>query len=242
MVSHVGPYLAGDFRFEREGHTHVIKKFGIQALLFVGLIHSATAQEFRFGVKGGIPISQYFETGRQLVRGGLVESSAATRRYTLGPSAEWRLRANFGLEVDALYKRIGYVRTENTSVSGVTTDSRVEAEGNSWDFPILAKYRWGEVLAPFVTGGFVLRYMGLGRTRGVQTIQTAQSTITTPIDTEENVPLFVPGAQVGFGLEFGRARIRLLPELRYSRWRSTIISGPVRLEPNQLEFLLGFVF
>jgi len=200
------------------------------------------AQEFRFGVKGGIPLTRYFETGQVAVRGGFLESSAATRRYTLGPSAEWRLQPRFGLEFDVLYKRIGYVRTENTSVSGITTHSAVEVNGHSWDFPILAKYRWDRRVAPYVAGGFVLRYMGLGRARGVQTLQTAQTTITTPIDTEENVPLFVPGAKAALGMEFGPARIRLLPEFRYSRWRSTSISLPLRLNSNQLEFLLGFLF
>jgi hypothetical protein len=73
-------------------------------------------------------------------------------------------------------------------------------------------------------------------------VQTAQSTTTTRIDTEESVPLFVPGAAASVGLEFGAAGIRLLPEFRYTRWRSTSISGPLRVAPNQIEFLVGFLF
>jgi hypothetical protein len=56
-------------------------------------------------------------------------------------------------------------------------------------------------------------------------VQTAQTTITTPIDTEETVVMFVPGATVALGMEFGRTRMRLLPEFRYSRWRRTNIGG-----------------
>ena len=216
--------------------------FAITALLLTGLTVAARAQEFRFGGKVGVPLTSYFETGQVEVRGGVLASSSTTRRYTFGPSAEWLLTPRVGLEFDALYKRVGYVRTENTSVSGVTIDSSVEGTGNSWDFPMMAKYRWDGDVAPYVAGGFVLRYMGLSRVRGTSTVQTLQGTITTPIDTEENVPLFVPGATVALGVEFGHTKIRLLPEFRYSRWRRAIISGPLRLQSNQIEFLLGVLF
>jgi hypothetical protein len=127
---------------------------------------SARTQGLRFGVKVDVPLTTYFETGQVAVRGGVLEYSSATRRYTLGPSAEWRLKPRVGLEFDALHKRIGFVRTENTSVSGVTIDSSVEVSGNSWDFPMMAKYRWDARVAPYVASGFVLRYMGWGRARG----------------------------------------------------------------------------
>jgi hypothetical protein len=219
------------------------KNLGTLIPLLIGLTTSALAQDFRFGVKVGVPLTTYFETGQVAVRGGVLEYSSATRRYTFGPSVEWRLKPRFGLEFDVLYKRMGYVRTENTSVSGVTIHSSFEVKGNSWDFPMMAKYRWWDWRgAPYVAGGFVLRYIRAGRARGLHTVQTAQTTTTTPIDTEEAVPLFVPGAIVALGMEFGRTRIRLVPEFRYSRWRRARISGPLHVEPNQIEFLLGFLF
>jgi hypothetical protein len=220
----------------------VKKNLGTLTLLVIALTTSALAQDFRFGVKGGIPLTNYFETGQVAARGGLVEYTSATRRYTLGPSAEWRLRPRFGLEVDVLYKRVGYARTENTSVSGVTIDSSYEVTGHSLDIPIMAKYRWDSRVDPYVAGGFALRYMGSDRARGVRTVQTAQATTVTPIDSEESIPLFVPGATIAFGIEFGHTRVRLLPEIRYSRWWRTNISGPLRLEANQVEFLVGFLF
>jgi hypothetical protein len=63
----------------------------------------AAAQEFRFGLKAGVPLSTYFETGRVEVRGGFLEHSAATRRYTLGPSTEWCPAPRVALELDVLY-------------------------------------------------------------------------------------------------------------------------------------------
>jgi hypothetical protein len=100
---------------------------GISALL----LFAGSAQNFRFGLKAGVPVTMYFETGESPVRGGVVRHSSATRRYTFGPSLEWRPTPRFGLAFDALYKRVGYGRAENTSVSGVTIDSSFEVNGHS---------------------------------------------------------------------------------------------------------------
>jgi hypothetical protein len=211
-------------------------------LCWIVLTGRAGAQEFRFGLKAGVPLTTYFETGRVEVRGGVLEHSAATRRYTFGPSAEWRFTPRLALELDALYKRIGYVQIENTSVSGVTVNSSFDIKGHSFDFPLLAKYRWEGRVTPYAVFGGALRFMNMGRARGVRTVQTAQSATTTPIDSEESVPLFVPGVAAGAGVEFGAGRIRLLPEVRYTRWRQTSISGALRLSPDQVEFYLGILF
>lgn len=160
------------------------------ALLLFALAACAHGQDFRFGVKGGVPATTYFETGEVAVRGGTLAHSAATRRYTVGATAEWRLKPRFGLELDALYKRIGYVQTENTSVSGVTIDSAFEVNGHSFDFPVLAKFRSEGLVSPYAAGGFTLRYMDMGRAHGIRTVRTAQSTTATAIDAEESLPLF----------------------------------------------------
>ena len=49
-------------------------------------------------------------------------------------------------------------------------DSIINVKGNSWDFPIMAKYRFGRVIRPYVAGGAVLRYIGPVRERGVETV------------------------------------------------------------------------
>jgi hypothetical protein len=215
---------------------------GIPSLLMVALAAHAHGQEFRLGLKGGVPATAYFDTGEVAVRGGTLSHSAATRRYTVGAAAEWRLRPRFGLELDALYKRIGYVQRENTTVSGVAIDSAFEVNGHSFDFPILAKFRGEGRVSPFAVGGVTLRYMDMGRARGTRTVQTAQSTTTTPIDTAESLPLFAPGATAAAGLDSGGGRPSFLAEVRYTRWRNTILSGPLRLTPNQVEFLVGILF
>ena len=75
----------------------------------------------------------------------------------------------------------------------------------------------------------------------------ARTTVRTPIDTTEPSDLrkrIYPGLTVAGGIEFGRSRLRLLPEFRYTRWTANISGsrGVLRFNPNQAEFLLGFLF
>ncbi len=219
----------------------------VLAILFAG---SALAQGFHFGVKGGVPATRYFETGRSGARNRSAEYSAATRRYTVGVATEWRF-ANLGWEVDALYKRMGYVgiTTFFADPSGIRTTSAFDVKGHSWEFPLLAKYRFGSAVTPFVSGGAVLRYIGPVRARGERTVENLITRTTTrePIDTGEPSDLrkrFYPGLTAGAGVELDVGRIRLLPELRYTRWTANIAGagGLLRFQPNQVDFLLGILF
>lgn len=217
----------------------------------IALATPAFAQGFHFGVKVGVPMTEYFEPLRSTY-------SAATRRYTLGPSIEMRLWNSFGLELEVLYKRMGYVGiTSNRSRNPPFITDSFDVKGNSWDFPLMVKYRFGRVVRPYVTGGGVVRYIGPVRARGVRTIISLASgptpntavtvTTTPPIDTSDPFDLrkrIWPGLTVGGGIEFGTGRLRLLPEFRYTHWTSNITErfGTLRFNPNQAEFLLGFLF
>jgi hypothetical protein len=113
-------------------------------LLFVCAM-PALSQGFHAGVKAGVPLTQYFETGASGSLHGGAEYSAATRRYTVGASVEWEWTHAFGFEADALYHRMGYVGIVHfiDSANGNYRDSAIDVKGNSWDFPLLVKYRFG---------------------------------------------------------------------------------------------------
>ncbi len=216
----------------------------LRPLLLLGLVLPACSQSFRFGLKAGVPITEYFEMGNATPG----QYSAATRRYTVGASGEWRPKPAFGLELDALYHRMGYVGIVDTfnRASGDYSHSAIDVKGNSWDFPLMAKYRFGR---PFVAGGGVLRYVGPVRGRGELTTGSlvTRSSTTVPLDTTEPSELrkrFYPGLTAAGGIEIGSGRLRFLPELRYTRWTANI-GGPgasLRFAPNQVEFLLGMTF
>jgi hypothetical protein len=187
-----------------------------------------SSEGLHLGVKGGVPATAYFETGRQ----GPREYSAATRRYVVGVSTEWRPNRRLGIELDVLYRRMGYV--------AILPASALDTKGHSWDFPVLAKYRLGRDIRPYLAGGGVLRYIGPVRARG-------QAAGGEPIDTTQPPELrkrHYPGVAAAGGVEFQSGRVRLLPEFRYTRWTANR-AGPgslLRFSPGQSEFLLGLLF
>lgn len=214
-------------------------------LLTVALAAPCFAQGLHFGLKVGVPATEYFETGRI----SSAEYSAATRRYTFGVAAEWRATRTAGVEFDALYKRMGYVGIVTFFSNGISTTSEFDAKGNSWEFPLLAKYRFGRAVRPFVAGGGVLRYIGPVRARGQVTVVdlVARTTTHAPIDTKDPSDLrkrVYPGLVAAGGVEAGVGRLRVLPELRYTHWTANIAGagGVLRFAPNQVEFLLGLLF
>jgi hypothetical protein len=220
----------------------------LASLVFVFVV-PALGQGVHTGIKLGIPITQYFETGATGSLHGGAEYSAATRRYTFGASGEWWLTNAFGFEVDVLYHRMGYVGIVNFFDSVNFSNSAIDVKGNSWDFPIMANYRFGRLVRPYIAGGGVFRYVGPVRGRGEQTIgslATRTSSIS-PLDTSEPSELrkrLYPGLTVAGGVEFGAGRLRVLPEFRYARWTANI-SGPgglLRFAPNQAEFIVGVLF
>lgn len=205
------------------------------------------------GLKIGVPFTQYFETGSTGSLHGSADYSAATRRYTVGAAVEWRVTHTFGFEVDALYHRMGYVGIVHyfDSASGNFHDSAIDVKGNSWDFPLMVKYRLGSVLRlrPYVAGGGVLRYVGPVRGRGEETTGSlvGPTSSTGALDTTEPSELrkrFYPGLTAAGGLEFGAARFRIMPELRYTHWTANISSpgGLLRFAPDQVEFIVGISF
>ena len=206
----------------------------------------AFAQGLHFGIKAGVPFTDYFETGL-----GPGDYSAATRRYVAGATGEWQWRESIGFEVDALFHRMGYVAIVDTfnDSTGVLSHSAIDVKGDSWDVPLLVKYRFGRRLSPYAVAGGVLRYAGPVRGLGQQTVTNliTRTTVTIPLDTSDPSELrkrFYPGVTAGGGIEFRIPHLRLQPEVRYTRWTANISAegGLLRYPANQVEFLLGVVF
>jgi len=99
--------------------------------------------------------------------------------------------------------------------------------GSSWEFPILAKYRLpvrGRVV-PFAVGGGSFERNDI--LHAVQVGPTATST----------------GFVFGAGVEAKVSLVRLVPEIRFTRWTGDFgFCGANLVHRNQLEFLLGITF
>jgi hypothetical protein len=160
--------------------------------------------------------------------------TSVPHRYIVGAAAELHLPAGFGIELDALYRRLSY--DGRTTLGSVLTNSRTD--GNAWEFPLLVKYRFpGPVLKPFVAAGAAwdtlsgLKQAVVGKPAGGDPPELANSTSR--------------GIVIGAGLEIHALKVRIVPELRYTRWGAAHfrdLNGGVLSRRNQAEFLLGIVF
>ena len=200
-------------------------------------IAPADAGEFAsIGVRGGVPITDGFD----VARGSTASYFTKTKRYVVGPTVEFHLPARFSLEVDALYRRLGF----HYEASGPVTYSKTVA--NSWEFPVLVKY---EILPgpvrPFVDAGASFRHLS-----GVRQIRETIAGATLDRVELNRFPEFNKRNDIGFtfggGVAFKIGPVRIAPELRYTRWGGENFRDPVnallRTNRNQGDFLLGFTF
>jgi len=178
-------------------------------LLMAGLLGA----QLHVGLKGGVPLADLTETITA------PNFKNLPPRWTLGLMVDVELPLGLGIEVDALYRRAGYEYPARVPLGTPPATSQVK-EG-FWDFPVIAKYRFGEgALRPYVGAGWSYRKLS---------------------------DLLRPGsgsngftAAAGFTLR--ALALRLAPELRYTRWSGSDIEPAFRAARNQAELLVGFSF
>jgi hypothetical protein len=203
------------------------------------------AQRVSFGVKGGLTALNRFD-------GSATHSE--TRAYTLGPMVDFKLFGPLTIEADVLYRRMGY--SISVESYGLTYITRMRA--NAWDFPILMKYSGSMgTLRPYVAAGWVFRtFSGVAGTRQTFGLHPADHSVvntTTPVEARYLIERNPSGPAAGAGFQFKTGRLRIGPEVRYTRWLSRAVdkqgsqydSGgwhPLFSSQNQIDFLLGLSF
>jgi opacity protein-like surface antigen len=205
------------------------------SLLLCAAAFTAAAQPISVGVKVGVPINDALDA----LKGNQSAYVSNTHRYLVGPTVQLNLPFRFSVEVDALYKRLGY-QFDQFAGPGSPTSTRTVA--NSWEFPVLGKYAiFGGPLRPFVDAGANFRHIS-----GVDQVRTTLSAVNVNVNPLE----FNKDNDIGFvfggGLEVKLGFIRITPELRYTRWGSENFRDPVasllHSNKNQGDFILGLTF
>ncbi len=184
---------------------------------------AAVAQPITVGVRGGVPLNNFFKT----INGQPLNDTS--NQYIVGPTVELRLPLGFGIEGDALYRHVGYTNFSATVPGGATESASV----NSWEFPILAKYRLPfPIVRPYVDAG-----IAFNKLTGLKNTFLNASGIANAPATSQTGKGFVFGAGVDF-----HVKVHIMPEIRYTRWGETRFLnalGQVAGSQNQAEFLLG---
>jgi hypothetical protein len=213
-------------------------------LLLVYAAGSLGAQQFGFGVKGGVPAADDFS--------GFSVASQESGRYIVGPEVDVRLPWHLGLEVDALYRRSGY-----TSAFGSCCGSGIIRErANSWEFPIIVKYHFGWRLAhPYAGAGYAPRIVHGADISSGNYLSGVSSNPPADIYTyyfNNHVDTTYPlthGLVISGGIDLGGRHIRVSPEVRYVRWSAPYLDqtggdGSYRIQSsqNELSLMVGITF
>lgn len=188
----------------------------------------SSGPHFSFGVIGGVALTDAFgheSTGFTIGPGGGVEpmrsrSYSTLKDYVIGPTLEvgipWR---GLSVEIGALY------RPMNLTIAGRRPDGSLHsispATVVTWQFPALAKYRFGSrPLKPFIEAGPSFRVTG----------------------NLNNATPSAYGGTAGLGVEAQLGRLKIGPVVRYTHWAADADFAGSRTKRNQAELLVGLSF
>jgi opacity protein-like surface antigen len=210
----------------------------VSCLLFF-LAASAAAQPFGFGIKGGLPMNDFLSAAKSQN----FSFNSHTNRYIVGPMAELRLPAGFGIELDILYRHFGYNSAGLSAIANIVTTGQTTA--NAWEFPLVAKYKFkAPLLHPYVEAGVSWDKLS-GLTQTVTSVVASVSKSTTTSSPPELSRDVTRGFVIGVGVDFKALVIHIAPEIRYTRWGAKHFIDPGGLlnsNLNQGEFLVGITF
>jgi hypothetical protein len=196
-------------------------------IMFLLTAATAAAGPLSFGLKAGLPLSDAVSA----VSSQSFSFTSQPKKYLWGGSAELKLPAGFGVEFDALYRRVDY---SGASPSPAATQS---VTASAWEFPLLLKYKFpGVVARPFLDAGLAFDTLN-GLT---QTIAAKTGLSSAPPSGQTS-----KGFVAGGGFDLNLHVLHLTPEIRYTHWGSSALVDPldlVRGTQNQADFLLGIVF
>lgn len=206
------------------------------ALLLLLGSFSVFAQPFTAGIKAGVPLTDFVNA----VQGGTFNYTSQTQRYIVGGTVELRLPLGFGIEFDALYRRLHYTGSGN--LVDVFTTSRTTA--SNWEFPLLAKYRFHfPVARPYVDGGVAWDTLtGVKQTISEISPVSLVSSTSSPAELRKKTTM---GVVLGAGVDIHAIFLHISPEIRYTHWGSAQfkdVAGLLHSNQNQAEFLVGFTF
>ena len=207
----------------------------MRTLLLSGFFLSACGcygQSLLLGVKGGVRLTDDI-TGN---------ATSESKRYVVGPMVELQLPFGLGVEFDALYRREGYLAS-----SDIILPTSANERANSWEFPILLKYRLAfPLVKPYVVAGYAPRVIS-GSINGISATCNALTQVCTPVSYHTGADFNAShGLVVGGGVQVGFRSLRLSPEVRYTRWNNNAISVSqavdVQSTQNQIDVLLGIAW
>lgn len=204
----------------------------------------AFSQLFSYGVKGGVPLTDFVNAASGTNPSGFIDFATHTNRYIIGATGELHLPFGFSIEADALYRHFNYQET----AQGVDVLTNSSTTGNAFEFPILGKYRFlkTKLVRPYVDAGVAFDTLqGLSQAVSNTLFSSGTTTKTSTGTPSQLQNSTTRGYVFGGGLDIKILILHIQPEIRYTRWGAQHFfdpSGLLHSSENQGEFLLGVTF
>jgi hypothetical protein len=158
---------------------------------------------------------------------------------------DFRLPFRLGIELDALYQPVGYT-AQNFDFNFTTSRER----SNSWEFPIVGKYRLPGFprLGPYVGVGYAPRIVYGSRVDGLIAYDLQGHIIavsSTKLDTNYDT---THGLVIEGGFNIPVSRFHISPEIRYTRWNTPFLNNQgahgffYASQQDQVEILFGLTW
>ncbi len=180
-------HCPGVFFFYTKYMCRLIRKI----LVFTGLAGiAAGAQNFGYGVRGGVPLSDFLKAESKV--GALTNVVTGRGTVIVGPMVEVRLPFGLGIEANAIYRR--------WNADGALS----RGSANTWEFPVYGKVRMpGIAVRPYIGGGLNFQKLGdVSRFLGTGILADSSRR----------------GFLGAGGVEIKVPYVRISPELRFTRW------------------------
>lgn len=204
--------------------------------VFLGTCCLCFGQSISVGVKGGVRATGDIGSNN-------LSAISESKRYIVGPMLEVGLPFGIGVEADALYRRNGY-RTDRANFAGGFSGRE---RANSWEFPLLLKYKLPiPLVKPYVAGGVAARTMSgfIDSTGYAIDFLTGKRTFSSSGHADAKLSNSV-GFVAGGGVQFGLGKLRISPEVRYTYWNNTPVNEQgsqgygFQSSQNQVDVLVG---
>lgn len=209
-------------------------KFSCVAFIVSCFTQSLLAQSVAAGFKAGFASAEYGHV--------LFDES---KRYTVGPTIEVSLPLHLAVELDTLYRPLGFY----SETGRVGYHFRLRERIRAWELPVLVKYRWGiGHVVPFGSIGYAPRIVtGTFESTSIVPPQPELGRPGSTTTSQGGVSRVLHGLVIGGGVDFNAAHVRFTPEVRYVRWNRRYLDrsdGAVHDYSNtdQIEVLFGFSF
>ena len=194
-------------------------------LLFAFAVNTFAAGPVIFGIRGGAP----FHTTDPITNA--LGDFSTTRRYEVGPTLGVNLPAGLSVEGDALFRR------ETLNISPLPSLT-AGVHSDSWQFPVMLKFRGGRsLIAPVLGAGITFRH-----SNDLNNVPALLFNGLNGVGTSANTMGFVAAG----GVRFRVGPVDITPELRYTHWNGNglaqSLASILPFSENEASFLVGVTF